>query len=164
VGAIDRDIFWRSRQDQKATGLQSDRIIERRQDYKCNRIFESRITSLEYEDCPSGALAVSVAWQSQESRRVKLATWIKRSGTENASRGASVTFFFGGDTAWCDDRLQVCRRLVVTSSGAELKVFRVRATVVRRLRSIEGFVVTSVDGGGATQAVKRLIRWRRHLW
>jgi hypothetical protein len=24
--------------------------------------------------------------------------------------------------------------------------------------------VVNVDGGGATQAVKRLIRWRRHLW
>jgi hypothetical protein len=40
----------------------------------------------------------------------------------------------------------------------------VRATVVRRLRSSEGIVVVSVDGGGATQAVKRVIRGRRHLW
>jgi hypothetical protein len=39
----------------------------------------------------------------------------------------------------------------------------VRATVVRRLRSSEGIVVVSVDGGGATQAVKRVIRGRRHL-
>jgi hypothetical protein len=142
VGAIERDIFWRSRQDT-----------------------ESRITSLECEDCPSGALAVSVAWQSQESRRVKFATWIKRSGTENAISGfVSDVSLRRRYTAWRGDRLQVCRRLVVTSSGAELNVFRVRATVVRRLRSSEGFVVASVDGGGATQTVKRLIRWRRHFW
>jgi hypothetical protein len=38
-----------------------------------------------------------------------------------------------------------------------------RATVVRRHRSSEGIVV-SVDGRGATQAVKRVIRGRRHLW
>jgi hypothetical protein len=54
---------------------------------------ESRITSLECEDCPSGALAVSVAWQSQESRRVKFATWIKRSGTENAISGCVSDVF-----------------------------------------------------------------------
>jgi hypothetical protein len=153
AGAIERDIFWRSRHRiTSATGL------------KVRQDIESRITSLECEDCPSGALAVSVAWQSQESRRVKFVAWIKRSGTENAISGCVSDVFFGGDTAWCGDRLQVCRRLVVTSSGAELNVFRVRATVVRRLRSSEGIVVVSVDGGGATQAVKRLIRWRRHLW
>jgi hypothetical protein len=48
---------------------------------------------------------------------------IERSGTENAISGCVSDVFFGGDTAWCSDRLQVYRRLVVTSSGAELNVF-----------------------------------------
>jgi hypothetical protein len=48
---------------------------------------------------------------------------VERSGTENAISGCVSDVFFGGDTAWCGDRLQVCRRLVVTSSGAELNVF-----------------------------------------
>jgi hypothetical protein len=98
--------------------------------------------------------------------RVESSLWLGLNvlGPRTQSRGAPVTFFFGGDTAWCGDQLHVCRRLVVTSSGAELNVFRVRATVVRRLQPSEGIVVVSVDGGGATQAVKRLIRWRRHLW
>ena len=53
----------------------------------------------------------------------KVCGLIERSGTENAISGCVSDVFFGGDTAWCGDRLQVCRRLVVTSSGAELNVF-----------------------------------------
>jgi hypothetical protein len=40
----------------------------------------------------------------------------------------------------------------------------VRATVARRLQSSEGIVGANVESGGATQAVKHLIRRRRHLW
>jgi hypothetical protein len=57
-----------------------------------DRIIESRIISLECEDCPSGALAVSVAWQSQLSCRVKFVAWLNVLGPRTQSRGASVTF------------------------------------------------------------------------
>jgi hypothetical protein len=87
---------------------------------------------LECEDCPSGALAVSVAWvawQSHETRRVKFGQvcWLGLNvlGPRTQSRGASVTFFFGGDTAWCGGRLQVCRRLVVTSGYTPFRLIPV---------------------------------------